>query len=174
MKNSAFFFLVIITFLTACGGQEKKNETENNLAVDISLKLEVITEGLHSPVAAAFSPGGLMLVCEQTGQIRVIENNKLIEQAFLNLESKLVKMSGAYDERGLLGIALHPDYAKNKKFYVYYSAPSTEKGLDHQSVIAEYKGLHINYQFLKSMLSLAFKFHSEKERICSIISMQQS
>jgi|688.fasta_scaffold06145_2 glucose/arabinose dehydrogenase len=139
MKNSGFFFLVIITFLTACGGQGKKNETENNLAVDISLKLEVITEGLHSPVAAAFSPGGLMLVCEQTGQIRVIENNKLIEQAFLNLESKLVKMSGAYDERGLLGIALHPDYANNKKFYVYYSAPSTEKGLDHQSVIAEYK-----------------------------------
>jgi len=57
----------------------------------------------------------------------------------LNLESKLVKLSGAYDERGLLGIALHPDYANNKKFYVYYSAPSTEKGLDHQSVIAEYK-----------------------------------
>jgi glucose/arabinose dehydrogenase len=139
MKNSGFFFLVIITFLTACGRQDKKNETENNLAVDIPLKLEVIAEGLHAPVAAAFSPQGLLLVCEQTGQIRVIENNKLIEQAFLNLENKLVKMSGAYDERGLLGIALHPDYENNKKFYVYYSAPSNEKGLDHQSVIAEYK-----------------------------------
>jgi glucose/arabinose dehydrogenase len=139
MKNSGFFFGVAITFLSACGGPVKKSNTEMNLAADISLKLEKIAEGLHSPVAAAFSPEGLMLVCEQTGQIRVIENNILSDQAFLNLESKLVKLSGAYDERGLLGIALHPEYASNKKFYVYYSAPSNEKGSDHQSVIAEYK-----------------------------------
>lgn len=139
MKNSGFSFLVIITLLIACGGQEKKNKTEKNLAADISLNLEIISEDLHSPVAAAFSPKGLMLVCEQTGQIRVIENNKLIDQAFLNLENKLVKLSGAYDERGLLGIALHPDFANNKKFYVYYSAPSSKKGSDHQSVIAEFK-----------------------------------
>ena len=102
MKNSGFSFLVIITLLIACGGQEKKNKTEKNLAADISLNLEIISEDLHSPVAAAFSPKGLMLVCEQTGQIRVIENNKLIDQAFLNLENKLVKLSGAYDERGVL------------------------------------------------------------------------
>jgi glucose/arabinose dehydrogenase len=138
MKNSGFFYLLIITLLTACAGQEKKNK-KVNLAAHISLKLEKIAEGLHSPVAAAFSPEGLMLVCEQTGQIRVLENNKLTDKPFLNLENKLVKISGAYDERGLLGIALHPDYANNKKFYVYYSAPSTEKGSDHQSVIAEYK-----------------------------------
>jgi glucose/arabinose dehydrogenase len=30
---------------------------------------------------------------------------------------------GAYDERGLLGLAFHPDYATNGKFYVFYSAP---------------------------------------------------
>jgi glucose/arabinose dehydrogenase len=139
MKNSGFLFVLILTLLTACGGQEKKNKTEKNLAADISLKLEKIAEGLHSPVAAAFSPEGLMLVCEQTGQIRVLNKNKLGDQPFLNLETKLVKLSGAYDERGLLGIALHPEYASNNKFYVYYSAPSTEKGSDHQSVIAEYK-----------------------------------
>ena len=139
MKNSGFGFLVIITLLMACGGQEKTNKSDKNLAADISLKLKIISEGLHSPVAAAFSPKGLMLVCEQTGQIRVIENNKLIDQAFLNLENKLVKLSGAYDERGLLGIALHPDFANNEKFYVYYSAPSSKKGSDHQSVIAEFK-----------------------------------
>jgi glucose/arabinose dehydrogenase len=139
MKNSGFGFLVIITLLMACGGQEKTNKSDKNLAADISLKLKIISEGLHSPVAAAFSPEGLMLVCEQTGQIKVIENNKLIDQAFLNLENKLVKLSGAYDERGLLGIALHPDFANNEKFYVYYSAPSSKKGSDHQSVIAEFK-----------------------------------
>ncbi len=139
MKNSTLLFGIIFTLLAACGQPEKKISGENNLAPAISLKLEKLAEGLHSPVAAAFSPEGLMLVCEQTGQVRVLENNKLLDKPFLNLESKLVKLSGAYDERGLLGIALHPEYASNKKFYVYYSAPSTEKGSDHQSIIAEYK-----------------------------------
>lgn len=139
MKNSGFIFGSLFVLLAACGEPVKKSNNENNLAPDISLKLEKIAEGLHSPVAAAFSPEGLMLVCEQTGQIRVLKNNKLIDKPFLDLENKLVKISGAYDERGLLGIALHPDYGSNKKFYVYYSTPSTEKGLDHQSVIAEYK-----------------------------------
>ncbi len=139
MKNSSLFFGALIALLAACSEPVKKSNSETELAPAISLKLEKIAEGLHSPVAAAFSPNGLMLVCEQTGQIRVLENNKLIDKPFLNLENKLVKMSGAYDERGLLGIALHPEYASNKKFYVYYSAPSSEKGGDNQSVIAEYK-----------------------------------
>jgi len=139
MKNSSLFFGALIALLAACSEPVKKSNSETELAPPISLKLEKIAEGLHSPVAAVFSPDGLMLVCEQTGKIRVLENNKLKDKPFLNLENKLVKISGAYDERGLLGIALHPDYASNKKFYVYYSAPSTEKGGDHQSVIAEYK-----------------------------------
>lgn len=139
MKNSGFIFIALILILASCNEPVKNSIGEKNLAPAISLKLEKIAEGLHSPVAAAFNPEGLMLVCEQTGQIRVLENNKLIDKPFLDLENKLVKMSGAYDERGLLGIALHPEYKSNKKFYVYYSAPSTEKGSDHQSVIAEYK-----------------------------------
>lgn len=139
MKNSGFFFGAFIVLLAACSEPLKKSNNGDNLTPEISLKLEKLAEGLHSPVAAAFSPEGLMLVCEQTGQIRVLENNKLTDKPFLNLENKLVKISGAYDERGLLGIALHPEYSSNKKFYVYYSAPSTEKGFDHQSVIAEYK-----------------------------------
>lgn len=139
MKNSGFIFIALILILASCNEPVKNSSGEKNLAPAISLKLEKIAEGLHSPVAAAFNPEGLMLVCEQTGQIRVLENNKLIDKPFLDLENKLVKMSGAYDERGLLGIALHPEYKSNKKFYVYYSAPSTEKGSDHQSVIAEYK-----------------------------------
>lgn len=139
MKKLTFFFFALIALLAACREPAKESSSEKNLATAISLKLEKIAEGLHSPVAAAFSPEGLMLVCEQTGQIKVIENNKLRDLPFLDLTDKLVKLSGAYDERGLLGIVLHPDYANNKKFYVYYSAPSLEKGSDHQSVIAEYK-----------------------------------
>lgn len=135
MKNSGVLFISAIILLMSCGEAKVKSD----LAPSISIGLQEIASGLHSPVAAAFSPEGLMLVCEQTGQIRVLENQKLRDMPFLDLQSKLVKLSGAYDERGLLGIALHPDFANNKKFYVYYSAPSSEKGSDHKSIIAEYK-----------------------------------
>lgn len=135
MKNLRLLFISVITLLISCDQAKVKSD----LTPSVSIGLQEIASGLHSPVAAAFSPDGLMLVCEQTGQIRVVENNKLREMPFLDLSSKLVKLSGAYDERGLLGIALHPDFVNNKKFYVYYSAPSTEKGSDHKSIIAEYK-----------------------------------
>ena len=139
MNRAALYCLFLIFLNVSCVDSSKNNGVSNLLAPAISLKIDPIAEGLHSPVAAVFTPDGLMLIVEQTGQIRVLENNKLIEKPFLNLESKLVKMSGAYDERGLLGIALHPNYATNKKFYVNYSAPSSEKDSDHQTVIAEYE-----------------------------------
>jgi glucose/arabinose dehydrogenase len=47
-------------------------------------------------------------------------------------------LGNGYSEKGLLGLAFHPDYKNNGKFYVYYSAPTSVKGMDHQSVIAEY------------------------------------
>ena len=141
MKSSRVLFISFISVLMSCG--EAKVKTD--LGPSVSLGLKEIVEGLRSPVAAAFSSEGLMFVCEQTGQIRVVENDKLRDTPFLDLEDKLVKLSGAYDERGLLGIALHPDFANNKKFYVYYSAPSTEKASDHKSIIAEYKASSDSY-----------------------------
>jgi glucose/arabinose dehydrogenase len=44
-----------------------------------------------------------------------------------------------YDERGLLGLAFHPDFKNNSRFYVYYTAPADESGVDHQDIIAEYQ-----------------------------------
>jgi len=56
----------------------------------------------------------------------------------LDVADKMVKINGGYDERGLLGIALHPSFSSNKKFYVYYSAPG--KGSNNNTaVVAEYK-----------------------------------
>lgn len=136
MKGSGFLFFLVAALLS-CNNTPKEEKGANN-AVSELVNLERVTEGLRSPVAATFTPDGLMLVCEQTGLIRSVSNNKLNDTPFLDIQNKLIKLSGAYDERGLLGIALHPEYNSNKKFYVYYSAPSSQEGSDHQSVIAEF------------------------------------
>lgn len=126
---------IILTLVLACSEPQPKSPDEKK----VSVKFLKIAEGLHSPVSAVFLADGTMLIAEQTGQIRVLKSNSLLSEPFLDLQSKLVKISGAYDERGLLGIALHPEFASNKKFYVYYSAPTEDKGSDHQSIISEFR-----------------------------------
>lgn len=89
-------------------------------------------------ISVANDGSGRLFICEQRGQIRIIQNGMLLPQAFLDLSSKIVPfaptsylfpMSTTYDERGLLGLAFHPGYsdplsAGYRRFYVFYSAPS--------------------------------------------------
>lgn len=70
--------------------------------------------------AAAVAPDGRMFVAEQAGQLRVVKNGQLLPQPFVTLP---VDRLG---ERGLLGVAVHPQFATNKLVYVYYT--TTEGG----------------------------------------------
>jgi glucose/arabinose dehydrogenase len=55
----------------------------------------------------------------QAGRIVILENGALYPQAFLDIDSLVPNISG-WDERGLLGLAFHPEYASNGFFYVNY------------------------------------------------------
>jgi glucose/arabinose dehydrogenase len=107
------------------------------LPLPIKLKIQAVAENLQAPTAMVFLKNGDAWITEQTGKIRVMKNGKLTDEVLLDLKSKLPKMNPGYEERGLLGIALHPLFASNKKFYVFYSTPSTQKS-NHTDVIAEY------------------------------------
>ncbi|MEJ7559834.1 MAG: PQQ-dependent sugar dehydrogenase [Pedobacter sp.] len=104
---------------------------------DIVLNTQQLAATLQAPTAMAFPSPNEIWITEQTGKIRVIKNGKLIDESILNLKSKLPPMNDGYEERGLLGIALHPKFKSNKKFYVYYSTPSSQKS-NHTGVLAEY------------------------------------
>ena len=56
-------------------------------------------------------------IVEQGGTIRIIQNGSLLVGAFLDISSK-VESGG---EKGLLGLALHPNFSTNGKFYVNYT-----------------------------------------------------
>jgi glucose/arabinose dehydrogenase len=68
-----------------------------------------------SPTAMAFAPDGRLFVCLQNGQLRVIKNGALLAAPFVSLS---VNASG---ERGLLGIAFHPNFSTNQFVYLYYT-----------------------------------------------------
>ncbi len=63
----------------------------------------------------AFAPDGRIFVAQQGGTLRVIKNNVLITTPFISLA---VNSSG---ERGLIGIALDPDFTTNNFIYLYYT-----------------------------------------------------
>ena len=85
-----------------------------------ALHLERVVDGLEAPVgiANAGDGSGRLYVLEQAGRVRVIEaNGDLRDEPFVDLRGRIV--SGG--ERGLLGIAFHPDYARNRRVFVHYS-----------------------------------------------------
>lgn len=78
-----------------------------------------LTTGLHDPTAMVVRPDGSLLVAEQGGAIRVVRNGQLLPGAFATLG---VDATG---ERGLLGIALHPNYPADPRVYVYRTVPGS-------------------------------------------------
>ena len=92
---------------------------------DITISLDLVADGLTSPVGLTHAPdgSGRLFVVEQAGQIRIVENGVLLPTPFLDLSDRIVELNEVFDERGLLGLAFHPDYENNGRFFVRYSAP---------------------------------------------------
>lgn len=91
----------------------------------IAIELELVADGLVSPVEVthAGDGSGRLFVVDQAGQVRIVEGGVLEPTPFLDLTSRMVTLDPVFDERGLLGIAFHPDYETNRRFVVRYSAP---------------------------------------------------
>jgi glucose/arabinose dehydrogenase len=71
--------------------------------------------GLNAATAFAQAPDGRIFVLEQGGTMRVVKNGALLPTPFVTLT---VDSNG---ERGLLGVAFHPDFASNNFVYAYYT-----------------------------------------------------
>ena len=91
-----------------------------------TLKLRLMAEGFVSPTALAVldGPAGILAVTDQSGVARVVEKDgSMRDDPLLDLNDRMVKLTPGFDERGLLGIAVHPKFQQNHKFYVTYSVP---------------------------------------------------
>lgn len=108
------------------------------------VELRLVADGLAAPIELVESPDGTgrRFVADQTGQIYVIgADGTMNETPFLDLSDRMVALNAGYDERGLLGLAFHPDYAQNGTFYVYYSAPLRDgapSGFNHTSHLSSF------------------------------------
>jgi glucose/arabinose dehydrogenase len=111
--------------------------------VFVDIDLELVADGFVAPLFLAAPPGDERLfVVDQVGLIYVIDDaGDLLEEPFLDVSDKLVPLRDTYDERGLLGLAFHPDFAENGRLFVYYTAPLRDGGperWDHTDHLSEF------------------------------------
>ena len=120
--------------------------------------LEAVASGFTAPLKGVVAPGEptRLYVVEQTGQIWAVNLATGAKTPFLDVSSRLVPLGvfgpNTFDERGLLGLAFHPQYASNGKLYTYTSEPNAGaptfattlpagSAADHQNVVAEWQAV---------------------------------
>ena len=100
--------------------------------VGVHFSLEtILSDGLSKPIFLTHSGDGSerVFVVEQDGRIVILEKGKLLSTPFLDISSLLA--TGG--EKGLLGLAFHPNYSKNGRYFLNYTREQ-----DGATVIAEY------------------------------------
>ena len=105
------------------------SSTEGGASVHL---VPLVATGLSHPLylTHAGDGSGRLFLVEQEGRIRIVEYGTLLKEPFLDIADRV--LSGG--ERGLLGLAFHPDYRHNGRFFVSY----TRKPYG-ATVVAEYR-----------------------------------
>lgn len=115
------------------------------------LKVELVAQGFELPLDLE-TPGdhSRLFVVEQLGRIRIIREGTVVGTPFLDISDRVSRRGG---EHGLLGLAFHPRFAENGRFFVSYTdhnldtniaefratgdaaEPNSERTLDRKSVV---------------------------------------
>lgn len=105
--------------------------------------LKRVAEGFVAPMVLTSLDDQRLLVADQVGVVHVLSREGVRrDQPFLDLRPRLTALNAGFDERGLLGLALHPDFARNRRLFVYYSAPrqaSCPTNWDHTAHLSEFR-----------------------------------
>jgi glucose/arabinose dehydrogenase len=106
----------------------------------VPLATERVASGLNRPVFVTHAPGDetRLFIVEQRGVIKILDltTETILGTAFLNIDALVAGPVNTFDERGLLGLAFHPDYATNGFFYVNYTNNGSDTTVSRYSVSA--------------------------------------
>jgi glucose/arabinose dehydrogenase len=123
-----------------------------------TIGVEVVADGLTAPLKGVAAPGqaNRLYVVDQVGIVWAVDLTTKTKSVFLDVGptglNRLITLGvcgdDTFDERGLLGVAFHPNYQQNGLLYTYTSEPTTAPptlptvipGIpDHQNVVAEWR-----------------------------------
>lgn len=97
----------------------------------VKVNLQPLVNNINLPtvIKTAILPGDLsesLFIATQVGEIFYLSGNNI--RIFLDIRSQVIRLgaNGGYDERGLLGLAFHPNFNENGLFYLHYSLAGTQ------------------------------------------------
>jgi glucose/arabinose dehydrogenase len=112
-----FRVIVVITLLSLAGHQP-----DGARAAEVSLvEATGFIQSLF--VAGAATDNSRLYVVEKPGRIKVVEVGEVLETSFLDTSGVV---NGNANERGLLGLAFHPDFESNGRSYVHYNDDNSD------------------------------------------------
>jgi glucose/arabinose dehydrogenase len=146
-KLSSVVLLLALSVLGACADEaidvptsvsdpripKASNGSERDAQLDLSVELELepFVDGLQAPLLLthAGDGSGRSFVVEQGGTIRTVEGGRVQPEPFLDISDR----TEAGGEQGLLGLAFHPAYERNGRFFVNYT------DLAGDTIVASYR-----------------------------------
>ena len=106
------------------------DKIDHHFSLD-KVDLELVADGFVSPLGVVAVPdeSDRLFVIDQAGKIWVIDSNGIkLNTPFIDVTSMMVPLTPGFDERGLLGLAFHPQYKSNGRFFIYYQLPPRAGG----------------------------------------------
>jgi len=118
-KSALLFALCAVVLVSTSRGRVAAQAGDPPTVVDPNLAVRTVVSGLNSPTSMAFlGPDDILVLEKATGKVQRVVNG-VIQGAILDLAVN------SASERGLLGIALHPDFPTNSRVYLYWTESST-------------------------------------------------
>ncbi|MBI4444854.1 MAG: PQQ-dependent sugar dehydrogenase [Acidobacteria bacterium] len=121
MKLFPSLTIFVIGLAVTCG--EAPSARESSLSnTEALFRVETVVEGLEVPWSMVFAPDGRLIITERPGRVRVVEKGRLKRDPVMVLTDVVSRASGigGSAETGLMGLALHPNFAQNKWLYLSY------------------------------------------------------
>ena len=117
---AAFLFACPAMFETRANSGARDYQTQDKIIAPTAVQLQVVLSGLSNTVYMTHAHDGTnrLFVIEKVGRIRVAQPGSSATTVFLDISSRVLSTG---NEQGLLGLAFHPQYAANGRFFVYYT-----------------------------------------------------
>ena len=115
IRMTLWLAALILALTMPAGGQTVLSRHDG-----VTLAAQTVATGFDQPLFLTSPPGDPRLfVVEKTGRIHIIADGRLLSDPFLDLSTKVSTAS----EQGLLGLAFHPGFSANHRFFVYFTDP---------------------------------------------------
>ncbi len=146
MRRTAFFTVVLIPVMAIVAflvyTQDDDDRALDSAAMQpATYRLVEVASGFSRPlfVTSADDGSGRLFVVEQSGAIRIIDDGTVLDTPFLDVSGLIspAATGGGYTERGLLGLAFHPDYSENGVFFINYTDQAGNSVLARYHVSAD-------------------------------------